>query len=288
MRSSHHARRLPILSAAVLSLALGTSVARAGTEVLKLTPVLNETIYAGEHHEDTFSCFPFTCFFTSGVPAAPAQSPSGQFAVGFDYFFDNGTGPCNCREWAVYAHRGATFFKSEQLPHFFLTANLVLTPKTTNQHGNNRVNLVTGLFEVSHKTVVSFDDSTPALAADGDAFLFPAQLTTFDGVQGRLTLLREAVSLTPKDGMLKNPVFSPFPSNPGPATHPVSKNGLTYTIDVTQTVHDWVGDWIHRTQTPLRGFVVVGPDESLSHDKTTAFIVEYEATLEFVIEDPPL
>lgn len=284
MSPFHHARWLPALTGAILSLTAAVPAARAGTEVLKLIPVMNETIYAGQHHEDTFSCFPFTCFFTSGVPAAPAQSPSGEFAVGFDYFLDSGTSPCNCREWAVFAHRGATFFKSEQLPQFFLTAHLVLKPKTINQHGNNRTNLITGVFDVSHKSVVSFDDTSPALAANGDGFLFPAQLTRFD-VDGQLTLLREAISLTSKDGMLKNPIFSSFPTNPGPASQPVSKSGLTYTIDVTQTVRDWTGDWPHRTLTPLRGFVVVGPDESLSHDKTTTFIVEYEASLEFVIEN---
>jgi hypothetical protein len=279
--------RLAALAISGLSLGLATPMAHAGLETLKLTPIFNETIYGGQHDQDTFACFPITCFFTSGLVAVPAQSPAGQFAVGFHYFNNPGTKPCNCSEFAVYAHRGAMFFKSADLPHFFLTARLVLTPKTGKQTGNSQTNLITGLFEVSHKAVVSYSDQDPAAAADGDFFLLPAQLTQY-GVDGRLTLLREALKLSPNDGMLSAPVFPPFPANPGPTNQQVTKNGLAYSMDVTSTVHNWVVNWPNHAKTPMRGFVVTGPDETLSHDKTTSFVNNYEAQLVFTIEDQPL
>lgn len=279
--------RLAALAIAGLSVGFATPMAHAGLETVKLAPIFNETIYGAQFHEDSLSCWPFTCLFTSGIPAAPMQSPAGQFAVGFDYFNNPGTSPCNCSEFFVYAHRGAMFFKSADLPHYFLTARLVLTPTTGKQSGNSSTNLVTGLFEVSHGAVVSFNDSDPAAAADGDQALLPAQLTRY-GVDGRLTLLREALKLSPNDGMLSAPVFSPFPANAGPTTQPVTRNGLAYSIDVTTTVRKWIADWPNRAKTPMRGFVVTGPDESLSHAKTTAFVNNYEARLEFTILDQPL
>ena len=278
----YFARKLRSLigALATISFVVLANVAHAGVEQLVLQPALNVTIYKGQFHEDSYSCWPFTCFFTNGIPG-PLTPPLGQVAVGFDYFDDPGTKPCNCQQWAVYAYRGQIFFKVADLPKNFLTAHLVLGPIVSNQHGNSLSNPITGVFENANGAKMGFDDSSAWFAAGGTPGLAPALLTQFDVIAGGVTALRQ-FSVLPS-GMMQNPVFSsfPVPANPGLNTEPVAKEGFFYSIDVSQTVRNWVG-----TNTPLRGFNLVGPDESLSHASTTALTVQYAATLVFEILGP--
>ena len=54
---------------------------------------------------------------------------------------------------------------------------------------------------------------------------------------------------------------------------------------MTSTVNDWVQDWPNRNLTPLRGFTLVGTDESLPSDSNTALKVTYAVTLVFDIDE---
>jgi hypothetical protein len=59
-----------------------------------------------------------------------------------------------------------------------------------------------------------------------------------------------------------------------------------FRIDITSNANKWVQDWPNRNQTPLHGFVLRGPDESLVVADLNITLFSYKAQLEFEIDEP--
>jgi hypothetical protein len=293
-------------------------------DVKSLDPVLTETRYIFKMQADEFSCWPNVCWYPFRFGHGARVQKVGGIAVGFDYFFESiSSGACGCTQIADFAHRGAVYFRTRDLPHSFKSATLVLTPRSVSQAGNNQEQLITGLFETRFDSApnfgaysaapatqgggVLFDYDTPALYMqyitnratgpyyDYEAFKDKDTGLPYQNINARADVLTLTQVYDPLEFKVLNAIENvsaldppQFPANPGPNTFPVQKlDNFHYRIDVTKTVSKWVATFPDQTIVPLRGFVVIGPDESLPDKTTSRLLVEYTAQLQFGIEDPP-
>ncbi len=77
---------------------------------MTLNPAVIETVSFSKHGEATYSCWPFTCFHTHGLGCSITVDQSKEVQVGYDYYYDNGTPPCNCWWYVDCVFRGGVRF----------------------------------------------------------------------------------------------------------------------------------------------------------------------------------
>jgi hypothetical protein len=276
----------------------GAASARAESYIVTklLKPSVLETQYIGIAHQDEFSCWPNICIFVDPFPYPQPQSAFyPDVLVGFDFFGDTGTGPCNCAQYFSYAYRGLVMFRAEDIPHCggcgILAATLYLEPDHVEQKGSISSEAVGGLFEVSDLNP-TYDDSDAINFNAFDAlFAGYAMTPMYPGLVVR-TAPGGPVVLTRRAGLLgfpaqKNPVFDPFPIGPLSQSPMIKKKpGFAYEIDVSKAVQSWVAN--SPNVSGLHGFVVAGLNEDLPQDQTTKLVVTYIIRLEVVYQEPVL
>jgi hypothetical protein len=246
----------------------------------KVQPWIAFTTFVHASHSDSYSCWPASCLDELGTGSEP-DLPNGQILVGYIHLYDLGAGfgPCHCSDWAYEVARGMVLFKIDDIPHHFKSATLVLKAQNV-QFADPLPQILkvpfSGIFETSHAA------SSP-LSLPGDVAFDPSngQLTaTFDNGDGTLFGF---------DDNLQKPVTgaSPFPLPPYPSGAVLEETApFSYRLDVTATVNAWFADWLKREDTPLRGFIMVGTDESLPQDDNADMQVTYTVALEFDIDEP--
>lgn len=251
--------RLLMLAAAV-GAALSVSGCDVKLETMIVHPQTVWTFYAGANDSATFSCFPFTCFNTSGTGPAWVPSPPGRFSVGFDHWLDEGTPPCNCWEAVSYAYRGAVRFDTSKLPKTFVSATLKLEPTESDwlegdTQSNDEPGTIAGIWLAANNW-----------EAGVNALVF----TDENGTEtGHVELPFPAGS---------EEFVVPFPENPGPKFpekgFPVRKEGSTYIIEASNQFRAW-----QKGSEPNHGFVFVGRDESLALKQNRVRVSRYKVWL---------
>jgi len=293
---------LSALTAAALSVALPHAApAFQFNETIVVRPIVQQTFVSGVTHVDGWTCGIFACFTSNGlIPDAAASvllSPfSERIAVGYDFFDGPGTNPCPCGSFGLALFRGAVSFRTKDIPDNFLTATLVLDPLHVASFGSHNANMINGLFETQGKTVTFSDPISVSFLHS-----FNRPFFTFDRRHDRWTMVSgglgdETASAFPKEGnQTSNPVFSTFPVNATANSHPVTRNGNAYRIDVSSTVRDWIANWPNRLDTPLHGFLLTGQNFTPDEVKKAAngfiegtFLIQYGVTLEIVLSEPDL
>jgi hypothetical protein len=262
----------------------GLATARGDTvrvhKVVRPLVALSSVTVAGDDADNT--CWPANCLPRAGAGVAVGQMPAlpdGGVLVGFDHFYLEGTKPCNCWSYRDAVVRGTILFKTDDIPHHFKAATLVLQAmgSTVSDPATNVLPL-TGIFETSAA-------AQPQPGVGGDLRFDPAsgQITALHEGENRLFPMDPVSSLKPVPGAFG------FPARPYPQGAVMAEpTTFSYRIDVTSTVVTWMADWLHRDQTPLRGFILVGTDESFPQQSNTQFAVSYLVTLEFDIDEPDL
>jgi hypothetical protein len=269
------------LSVAVaIGLALTVPAGADGIHVTKtVRPAVAETTWVSAQHADNFSCWPFTCsdpfadaLFEGGIPQLTSP-PDGSFVVGFQNAYDPGTDPCNCSWFIAWAYRGVVLFKIDDIPPHFTKATLVLTTGSALSSDPSFNVPFSGIFETSI--------ATPPMFASGGVRSNTADKS--------VTAVNDAGIFLPivGDPSLQHALIKNFPPPPYPSA-PVleEKTPFNYRIDVTPSVNNWFADWANRRKTPLRGFILVGRDESLPQTSNSTLLITYEAHLEFDIDEP--
>jgi hypothetical protein len=206
----------------------------------------------------------------------PSPLADSRIKVGFLHRYVEGTKPCNCWAYAAESFRGTILFKTVDIPHHFKAATLVLKAESASVSDPSMTVPFIGIFETSWELPSWFG---------GDA-------TQFEPGSGRITVLQGTDALFPERPVTElKPVPGAFgfPPPPYPSGAVIEEPGpFSYRINVTSTVTAWVADWLKRNETPLRGFILVGTDESLPHDSNTSLQITYLVTLEFDIDEPDL
>lgn len=216
-----------------------------------LVPVAGSDIHGKTDNAKTaciLACPPFTK--GTGPGFKPAK---GQFAIGFEHRYDDGTDPCPCWEYTTYVYRGYAAIKLSDLPANLVTATLLLDVKTfENSSGGSQDGLITGMFRK--------DEAPLAETGDFDAPLFPGKLT--------------------------DPVIVPFPATIPPefpkGGPPVMRQGSLISIDVSVPVLDAVKQGKKFIQ-----FVFVGPNEALQPKTNGVFAALIEPKLKVVFNPKP-
>jgi hypothetical protein len=293
--------------AAGLALAASAAVAprSAGAfefhRTINVHPIVFQTFVSGVTHVDGWTCGIFACFTTNGlIPDAAAdvllKRVSARIAIGYDFFDDPGSNPCPCGSFGLAQFRGGVTFRTSEIPDNFLLATLVLEPKKTNKLANKSNELITGIFETSG-TKLTFSQASDVAIAPSENRPF----RTFDRRHDEWTLVsgdlgEETASDFASEGKkLNNPVFGSFPATTSKNSAPVSRDGDSYRIDVTQAVRGWISDWPNRLDTPLRGFLITGRNfDPLDTKKTSngfiegRHLIQYAVTLEIILNEPDL
>lgn len=221
---------------------------------MEVAPVAGSQIH-GKTDRATTSCLAIPCggsLSTSGTGPSWAP-PKGQFAIGFEHRYDDGTEPCPCWEYATYVYRGRASVKLSDLPKNVATATLLLdVKKFENSSGGSQDGLITGMFRK--------DQAPLAQGADFSSPLSPSLVT--------------------------DPVIVPFPANIPPAFPPngpsVMKTGSVISVDVSVPVLDAIKQgksWIQ--------FVFVGPNEALQPKTNGVFAALIEPKLKVVFNPKP-
>jgi hypothetical protein len=291
MRRSSGMFGLQASIAVIMALAFGPAVPlRAETvRVHKIVkPTVAETTYITTQQYHVWSCWPATCsnpfadaLFQGSTIPFQSTPPAGGILVGFQSAFDQGTHPCNCSWYIAWAYRGTVLFKIEDIPHHFKAATLVLKAENRSVSDPNFKIPFTGIFETSFAGPPWFTNGNLAYDLSDGA------------ITGTITVERGAgpggFAVVSSDPDLQKPVNGTFgfPAPPYPKGAVLEvPDPFSYRINVTSTVTTWVADWVHRDQTPLRGFILVGADESLPNNINRELLITYRVTLEFDIDEP--
>jgi hypothetical protein len=228
-------------------------------------PTVAVTTWVNNHHGDGDSIFQ-----GSSIPTL-TQPPLGSFAVGFQYAFDP-----DASWYSAWAYRGTVLFKIADIPPHFTKATLVLTVGQALSSDPSFNVPFTGIFETATTLLLP-----PVFASAG------VRLST---TNPRLTVVSAAGTFLPvasDPSLQQHPVIAHFPSPPYPKGAMVQETTpFNYRIDVTTPVNNWFALWPTRGQTPLRGFVLIGTDESLPQTSNSTLLISYSAQLEFDIDEP--
>lgn len=103
--------RVVFLLVAILMLAALPSCDGNDVKSIVLSPMALQTIEKGKNDDALFSCFPMICGPGKfGTSCAPGPLGPGGVKVGFSWFYDDGTPPCNCWQYVNCAWRGGVRF----------------------------------------------------------------------------------------------------------------------------------------------------------------------------------
>lgn len=253
----------PIISAGTAALALVMPAHGDTVQAQKIVPpAVAETITL--HVEKSVSTFP-----SCQVPAIPptARPTNGRVVVGFEHA--SGFVNPQCGLFFAYAYRGELLFRTNELPAQFKSATLVLKAESSKIRDINFPRPFSSIFETSFAIPPQ------------QARFFSSALLHEDSDTRRVTLnqfadvaLRESFDNSGLQAQVTGTVQD--------------KGSFNFRVDVTENVNKWVQDWPDRNQTPLRGFVLIGLDESMPSDNLpgdAALVVTYEGHLEFEIDE---
>jgi hypothetical protein len=283
-----------LISAAAVAVAIGlafTAPLCADTVRVhkSVMPAVAATAHVSRQDADHYSCWPAICSdpfaaaLFQGGPDIPSlvNPPDGGFVVGYKNAHDPGTGPCNCAWYIAWAYRGTVLFKIDDIPHHFTSATLVLKAQN--------VDFVSPLPDGVKNVMVPLTGIFDTSAALSVPLMFPGGSTRLNPEDGSLTAVSDAEKFLPValDPTLQHPFIANFPAPPYPSGAVTEKSeSFNYRIDVAKPINAWFADWLNRDQTPLRGFILVGANESLPQDSNTSLLITYEAHLEFDIDEP--
>lgn len=241
-------------------------------ETISIPPASIMTFYTSRTDDAEFSCWPFTCSNTNGL--GPAFLPSPQrLTVGFDYWYDPGTWPCNCWSYRSNAYRAVIVFDPADVPKTFVSATLVLvvdqaaaSSEDTANASNEEAGTIGGIF----------------LSTNIWAFISGGQ--PGDEKVGKYTVNTKSISVTDLGASAPGkPFIVPFPVNPpGPKVSgggPVRHDSKRYTIDVTDQVRAWSKV---EGPAPKFAFVFVGTNEDLPDKTNNTKVAVYKPAMEIL------
>jgi len=262
-----------------------TTPARGDTVTVRKTakPVMARTTFINNNYESEFSCIPAICFSPWGTaPDLPSNMRKGRVVVGYVHWYDVGTGICPCEAGGITASRGMVLFKTDDIPHHFKSATLVLLAEDDNVDPSVLAALPPffGIFETPPgRNVFSRADVVQFYPPDGIV------TSVEDRTKDQLDPFGPA-GVDP-ELQLNNAVAFPFPFPPYPNGAVLERtNQFDFRIDVTKSVGGWVADWLHRNDSPFHGFILVGRDERTEVHEGESLQITYTAYLEFEIDEP--
>lgn len=268
--------------AAVLTVGTATDAITDTVRVRKtILPFVTKTVITTKAEDATYSCWPAACGlspFGDQPTFARTLAPAlGGVTVGFASVYDSGTHPCNCWWSRTASARGTILFKTIDIPHQFAAATLVLDLTGSDLSDPSIPVPLMGIFETSETS------QKPQ---------FGGPEVKFDQISGQITVSQsfKQSDLFP-DVPVGNLTFVPgavvFPAPPYPNGAVLNEpSKFSYRIDVTTTAAKWVQSWPDRNQVPLRGFILVGTNESPPSKVNVQLAVGYHVTLEFDIDEP--
>ncbi len=238
----------PVTISAAIVLAFAAPAHGETVRVHKIVqPVVVDTSVITSMYDD-LSCFPFTCPF--GILPIGLKPP-GLIFVGFEHFQSGG-----------FVYRGRVLFNTGDLPHQFKSAALVLNGVSFGNSGN-----------LSNPLARTFETSQ---AEPSPQVFLPQAVLEEDLDVRRVTASSHPANSAFDDSILQSQV-----------TASVQDTGsFHFRIDVTANANKWLQNWANRNQTPLHGFVLLGPDETLVVPDFNTTLFSYQVQLEFEIDEP--
>jgi hypothetical protein len=264
-----------------------TTAARGDTVSVRKTakPVIARTKSIYWHDQSINSCFPEICPIPAelGYPDFGGTIRKRRILVGFSHAYYEGTKPCNCWSGGALASRGMVLFKTEDIPHHFKSATLVL-------FAEDDTNVDDPVALATHIPFLGIFETPPGrnVFSRADVQFYPSDGIVTSGEDRSNDLFEPfgPIGVDP-ELQLNNAVAFPFPFPPYPNGAVLERTDrFSFRIDVTNPVRKWVADWPHRNDTPLHGFILVGTDESLPHDQNRSAQITYIVWLEFEIDEP--